>query len=74
MSGISYWQKVKSLSDYKARISFQLVMINAEPKSWSKEAILEDFKFHPAMKMLAGSFVAMKTFGFDTKEIHFDVE
>lgn len=74
MSRISYWQKEKSMSDFKARLVLCLVKTNVDLKVWSESAIVEDFKFGHDTKTLKGSFVATRTYGFGTEEIHFEIK
>lgn len=73
MSGISYWKLERSMSGPKGRSIAHLVKTNARPQEWSKKSILEDFRSHPDTNTLKGAFVAMKTLGFGTEEIKFEV-
>jgi hypothetical protein len=62
------------VSDFKARLVLYLVKTNVNLKVWSKSAILADFKSRPETKLLKGSFVATRTYGFGTSMIHFEVK
>lgn len=74
MATISYWQKEKLQSGHKTRLVSYLVKAKVNLKVWSKSAILEHFETEQDTKTLKGSFVATRTYGFGTEEIHFEIK